>query len=221
MNTLTPQAINDCVSRWIAEHSGYEPARDYLEMSKCGLCPRAWFHSYRAARPTPTESEFNNFRRGLLMESETKRALAESGILKRVPAYERTDANGFYFSGSEREVVAPFDPRLKGHTDGETVDGRLLELKSVRADKLAEVWDTGKAHPNHFRQVQIYMRYGRYREAVIHYIVPETFEHTSLIVPYFTNVASTLEAKAKAVLRAIDTGIAPRCECGRCGVNGK
>jgi hypothetical protein len=61
------------------------------------------------------------------------------------------------------------------------------------------------------------MLYGGYHWTWMVYVNRETFEHRVERVIYDTERAKRLVWKAQRVLAAIDAGVAPECECGRCG----
>ncbi len=217
---MIPTEINQRVAAYMRQHSAHEIHREHFGMSSIGMCQRALFHFWQSGSlRVPTEREYQNFIRGRYFESLALKILVAEGIARRVPERESFDLHGYYHCGSERELVAPWDARLKGHTDGETTDGLLLELKSVTQDKLDRVRATGKAAPHEFRQVQLYLLYGGYERAVLHYIVPESFDHDCLAIPHYPSVSRSLEEKAKRVIRALDSkdrSLVP-CECGKCG----
>jgi hypothetical protein len=116
-----------------------------------------------------------------------------------------------------RELVADFDDRLRGHTDGLTEWGDLLEIKSVSSHKFELVTYHGRALHEHIGQVQLYMLYGGWRFTWFVYVNRESFEHRVVRMAFDNKAAQGLVEKAKRLLSKIDAGEAPACVCGRCG----
>jgi hypothetical protein len=114
------------------------------------------------------------------------------------------------------EVVADFDSRLRGHVDGETVDGDLLEIKSVKRAKFETIRDTHMPLNEHFAQVQLYMKYGPWKKCWMVYVNRESMEHCVVKVDYLHTQAIKYEYKARRILAHIDSGILPACECRWC-----
>ena len=187
---------------WLLKNSQFEPDRKYLGMSGISKCPLRLFREcFLGRRAEINEQTARNCYRGYLFEWD---------------AHERLAAAGIYRPGSEKLVVAPFDGRFRGHTDGETVDGDLLEIKSTNSEIFARIIHTHRPAPEHFDQVQMYMRYGPYRHALIAYINTETFSEFFAEVNPSPDHQAVLEAKARSILTAIDGGDQPACTCGRC-----
>jgi hypothetical protein len=195
MNELTTQ-----VDAYIQRHSNYDPSRDYLGMSGIGRCPRELYDRFLNPSPPTTEAYRGSYL-GYLWEDEMKDIL---------------EATKVYRPDSERELVAPFDPRFIGHTDGETTSGELLEIKSVNARGLDRVKTEGRVKRDHFLQVQTYMRYGNYRSALVALVCRDPLEFHFVYVPAVPSVGEEMERKAKAILAAIDARRRPVCECRYC-----
>jgi len=123
---------------------------------------------------------------------------------------------GLYVPNSEREVVASFDPRFRGHTDGMVNDTRLLEIKSVNPERFKKVRAHGIPLSEHYAQVQMYLRHGGFPDAMILYVDVATYEHYPIFVVPDAFYADLIDDKIKRVLAAIDTKTPPRCECGYC-----
>jgi len=132
--------------------------------------------------------------------------LREIGVA-RVPALE---------GEQQTEVVSALDPRFRGHVDGETVDGDLLEVKSVNRNKFEHVKSTHMALTEHFAQVQLYMKYGPWKLCWVIYVCRETLEHHVVKVTYLHTQAIKYEMKAQRMLAFIDNGLLPACECRYC-----
>lgn len=184
-----------------ADDADRSDPRDYLGMSKIGDCARQLYLDLTNGRMQPQGLALARCHEGMLHQRDVIERLERSGI----PVLER-----------DRELVAPFDERFKGHIDGE-VDGDLLEIKSLETlDDLAEV----RAHGPRERdqaQVQAYMRYGDYHRALIVYKVRSNGALWVVYVNRRDALGKRLERKARDVLEALDRGLPPACTCGYCG----
>lgn len=200
-NYLQLSYLSEKVLAYIKANSNYDTSRNYLGMSGIGRCPRVLYDRF-ISPDKPTEETYKNCYLGYLWEDETKNILEGSGIYK---------------PDSERELIAPFDKRFIGHTDGETSEGNLLEIKSITAYSMERIKQEGRVKRDHFAQVQAYMRYGDYQQALVVYVSRDPMEFYFISVPYVYSVGERMEQKAKMVLAAIDSKRRPACECKRCG----
>jgi len=192
------------ISAHIAKRSGLQVRRSYLGMSQIWKCPRVLFEAWQNGNDV---SEFSHRMAytGYMHERDVLDRLREMGVAKM----------------KRSELVADdFDQRLRGHTDGEMSWGDLLEIKSVSGHKYEMVQYHGRALHEHVDQVQLYMLYGGYHWTWMVYVNRETFEHSIVRVAFDPERAKRLVLKAKRVLAAIDAGLVPECECGRCGEAG-
>ncbi len=190
----------------LKEHSGLDVKRDYLGISAIGKCPRQVVREYLYGKGELSLQDHQMCYVGYLFEQDVMRRLWEIGVA-RIAALE---------GEQQVEVVAAFDPRLRGHVDGETVDGDLLEIKSVSRTKYEEVKKTHMALSQHFAQVQLYMKYGTWKKCWIVYVCRETMEHHVVKVSYLHTSAIRFELKAQRMLAFIDQGMLPECECRWC-----
>ncbi len=192
---------DDMIRQYIAETSGYEPHRQYLGMSQISMCARRLYREFLYGTQ-PTDRSHYNAKRGYMFEAEIKQWLVECGIIR--PATE------------ECELVADFDTRFRGHTDGETIDGALLEIKSISEEELFRTVQNRRVQPSKYTQCQAYMRYGRYRECVIVLVSTATLSHLTVKIFRSDEAGRNIEKKAMDILRAIDARKEPACECGKC-----
>jgi hypothetical protein len=188
------------VQAYIQANAGLDARRDYLGMSGIGGCSRRLYDAFFNPQ-TPTAEAYRNCYLGYLWEDEAKTILESIGIYK---------------PDSERELVAPFDKRFIGHTDGETTDGQLLEIKSVTARAMEKLKAENRLKSGHFAQVQTHMRYGNYRQALVAVVCRGPLEFYFIHAPLIPTVGERIERKAKAILAAIDARERPACECGYC-----
>jgi hypothetical protein len=196
------------IDKHLKEHSGLEPRRDYLGISAIGRCPRQVVREFlygKGPKDLTLKAHLNCYA-GYLFERDVLRRLYEIGVAN-IPALE---------GQQQLEVVADFDARLRGHVDGETVDGDLLEIKSTTKEKFSRVKATHMALTEHFAQVQLYMKYGPWKKCWIVYVCRETLEHHVVKVTYLHTQAIKYEMKAARLLAFIDQEMLPACECRFC-----
>lgn len=185
---------------YIKAHSGLDQHRDYLGMSAIGRCPLQLYRQFVDGRGTLTDRAHLNCYSGYFFERQVREVLVNCGA-----AIERS-----------RELVAPFDTRFRGHIDGETVDGLLLEIKSMNTRRFDELKESHRLPREYADQVQAYMRYGPYDMAMVVTVCRESFDLFVLAIDRDDAAGAVLERKAMAVLKAIDDRTPPRCTCGRC-----
>ncbi len=188
------------INEYIRQHSGLDQRRDYVGLSSIGLCPAKIYDQYQNGVPT-TDFHHRKSYQGYMYEREVKKIL---------------QATGRFREGSEREITAPFDSRVKGHTDGEDLASDLIEIKRIHPKGFEEAVATGRVSRKIFWQMQGYIRYGHYRKCTIYLVNTEVFEFHSLILYPMKSIQEGIDDKLRLVLRAIDEGIPPACVCGRC-----
>lgn len=194
--------IEQKITEYILANSGLDQHRDYLGISKIGDCPRKAYREYFEGGSFTEENHRMCFT-GYEQEGQILNMLATLGLIRLI-------------GNDEKEVVAPFDPRLRGHIDGLTRDGDLLEVKSVSWKRFQSIQENHRALSRHFIQVQLYMLYGRWARAFIVYRCRETYEHVVIHIPFNGNQALKFQQKAARLLECIDKREEPVCECGRC-----
>lgn len=200
MDTTTFQTRID---EHLRSHSGLEQKRDYLGISAIGKCPRQVVRDFLYGKGELSMEAHQNCYGGYMFERDVMSRLQEAGIARSVNQYE---------------VVATFDPRLRGHVDGETIETEpdLVEVKSLNRRKFETVKQTHMALNEHFAQVQLYMHYGPWRTCWIVYVCRETLEHHVVKVGYLQRQAIKFEMKAQRMLDHIDGEMLPACECKYC-----
>ncbi len=196
---ISEKYVEEQIKHNMRLHSGLQSKRGYLGISQVARCPR---EAYRA------------YVRGVDLSDQSHR-MCYAGYMFERDVLERLREIQFAVL-DRREVVAGFDNRLRGHIDGTTASGELLEIKSLANQPFYGVKSRGEALWRHIDQVQLYMRYGGWRMAWMVYVCRETMEHKVIRVPYDAGKADGLEVKAKRILAAIDEGKQPSCDCGKC-----
>lgn len=195
---MIAQTISEAIKATIRFKSGLE-IRDYLGISKVPGCPRVAVLEYLHG-PIMSDNAYRMCFAGYEAERSILDLLTHAGIAQ----------------AQSVEVIAPFDNRLRGHTDALTVDGDLIEIKSVTVRRFADIAKSKKALLRHFQQVQLYMRYGGWSQCFVVYRSRETYEHCVVRVPYVVEQAQRMEDKARRILNHIDRKELPHCECGYC-----
>jgi hypothetical protein len=198
-HSMLASDIQKRIMGFIYARSGFEPRRQYVGMSHIADCPRRLAEDMRKGQAADDERHRMAFL-GYSIEQIERDILMSTGIMR----------------AAGREIVAEFDERVRGHVDGETVDGDLIEIKSVSVLRFEKVLAEGRALRAHFEQVQAYMHFGGYRHAEIVYVCRDDFRHKVIHAAYNMGVGERLEAKARALLAALDANVKPKCECGRC-----
>ncbi len=197
---LNARQVKEALVEWTIAHSGYED-RSYLGMSRIGECPRVLFTDFIKVKRDWDPAHHLLCYAGYLWERDIRTRLRESGL---------------YAELSEREIVAEFDERFRGHIDGELQDGSLLEIKSTVQAKIDTIQATNKIPLKNYQQVQVYLRHGGYDRAQVVYVARDTDELLVYEVRPNRGVQDLMDDKARWVLSAIDEGVAPGCTCGRC-----
>ena len=212
---MDPTTFQKMIDDHMIKHSRLDIKRDYLGMSAIGKCPRQVVREYMNGKSDLSLHSHQMAYAGYLFEDDVMDRLVEAGIAK-TPGDSPSPQPSPAGRGSGIEVVAPFDQRLRGHVDGETVWGDLLEIKSLKTAKFERVKGSHQALMDHFAQVQLYMKYGRWQKCWIVYVCRETLEHKVIKVNYLHTQAVKYELKAQRILAHIDNGILPECECRYC-----
>lgn len=195
------QFIEHALSCQIEKESGLDQHRDYLGISKIAECPRKAYQEYMEP---------------ILITTPEMHRFCYAGYHQEADVLRLLNAAGFEVLENGKEVVSPLDHRLRGHIDGYTLDGHLIEVKSLNAEKFRRVQADGRVLYKHFVQVQLYMRYGGWKSCFVIYRCRDTYEHFVVEVPYQPASADKFERKAMALLSSIDRKERPECECGHC-----
>ncbi len=197
--------------QYIRDHSGLELKRDYLGMSHIGRCARMqydWF--VNGKEHGPTDRAHMNCISGHMFEAKMLDILTHAGILALFES---------------KELVAPFDPRFRGHIDGVTADGELVEIKTFTADAYRRIFRTQVIPVEYVYQIQTYMHYGNLPSTLFVAVSRgdgsrenDGLEFCFLNIRRDDLIGKRIEEKAKLILAAIDAGNPPICECGRCDI---
>lgn len=201
MTKMTSATVEQEIMADLRLNSGLEVRRGYIGISNIGKCPRRAYHDIVDGQKMSDDGHRMCYT-GYLHERDALARMVRMEIAN--PAL------------ANLEIIAPWDARVRGHNDGVTFWGDLLEVKSVTRFKFQLVCDNQRPLREHVAQVQLYMRYGSWNTAWVVYVCRETFEHRVFEVRYDERESERLEAKLKALRRAVDEREPPRCECHRC-----
>ncbi len=185
---------------WLRGNSGLQQHRPYLGMSQIALCPRLLYHWFMDGKGEASDRAHVHCFSGYLYQEAVGRILVGAGIAV----------------GRSRELLATWDPRYRGHTDDDTCDGDLLEVKSMSAVDYAQLVKSRRLPDPYFDQVQTYMRHGDYRQALVVAVSRDSFDLFFLTVPRNERAGERIDCKARMILAAIDAQRPPHCTCGRC-----
>jgi len=199
---MRPIDLEQLIMLHIRNNSGFETKRPYLGMSHLSDCPRKQYLDFMHGM-APNDIRHLGAFSGYTFEHIELNLLVQIGIIKPL---------------LRRELVASFDPLLRGHIDAETKDGDLVEIKSVSTRKFDLVCKTNRPLREHFEQVQAYMHFGNYRQTFIVYVCRETFQHKVFQIFYNPDVSKELEVKARLILASILSRKPPVCICGKCSI---
>lgn len=212
---MNPRTVNEGLSRAMIATSGADDGRDYIGLSGISKCSLVLYREYTTGKRPHDESGHRNCKRGYALEGIVKDLLISQKMLKVADGYPIRRGKDF-LTGYEREIVVPFDARVKGHTDGEFVDGDLLEIKSMPQSKLDAITQQNRIPAAAYWQVQAYMHFGGYRAAQVVALASDTFEHRVFLIAKNEIIIRQIESKLHMLLDAIDQKVQPPCECGRC-----
>lgn len=197
---VTEKDVEFSIQDYIRKHSGFEANRPYIGFSHVGQCPKRTYRDYMTGFDA----------------SDQKHRMAWAGYSFERLEREMLEKIGILTPNSQAEIFSDFSSLFKGHTDGETSWGDLMEIKSVTCKKYDIVNATHRALQDHFRQVQLYMHYGSYKRTWMDYVCRETMEHRVICVHYSAKIALEGVAWGQAMVQAVEEQIEPACLCGKC-----
>ncbi len=192
--------LSEKIYRTIIKNSKLDLIHKYIGMSQLHGCAQEIYKSYFFPM-NPSYNDYRNSYRGYFFEREMKKILIESGVMEQ---------------DSERELFAPNSERISGHTDGETHDGILIEIKSVSQEKFERIRNDGKLPYKIFHQCNTYMGYGNYNKCKCIVFSTGTFEHIILDVNFNYKIFGDAQTKANYILGCIDSEKVPHCNCRNC-----
>lgn len=167
---------------------GHNPHRRYLGMSQI----------HRGEKDI-----IDSMKQGVELDAYQLRIHGVGYVFERIIKEKLTKA-GVMIVDSERELVAGFDNRFRGHTDGDLVDGSVVDVKSTVEEKLKRI-EADRRLPNaHYVQAQMYMYHGGYDRAMIVYVARDTGRILVRSVKYDGKTAGFYNEKAKRILSALD-----------------
>lgn len=191
--------------QWIVKNSGWQGQNTYLRMSQLGRCPRQQYDLYTKGSYATDEMHEHCFS-GHWIEKMVMTILACSGI-----------ADTTRLTDGAREIVAPFDDRLRGHVDGWCADdGRPIEVTSMGGAQFMEFMHERRLPVPKYWQVQAYLRYSDQPSALAVVVSRDSHRRFFLDVLRDDRFGEGLEALARTMLDAITRQVPPGCTCGTC-----
>lgn len=177
----------------MADHTrkvgGYQK-RFYLGFSQVHKPEEAILLDLQTGSKDPSDDEILHLSLGYVIEKDIRAKLEAIGIAK---------------PNTQREIVAAYDQRARGHIDGETCEeGQIYEIKSTVQSNLEGIEHSKKLPNKHFAQVQTYMHHGGYKSCLMVYVARDTGQLYFQEVWYIRAVGQRFENKIKAVLRRFD-----------------
>lgn len=191
-------------------HCGYGEHRGYLGMSQISKCPRRLFFEVKDGSPSDVASNLRCY----------KGYQEEKDILARVSLVVEGLGAKVIMTDEVRELCAS-DERFLGHPDGELIalDGSwrmLIEIKSTLQEALDKIIEKARIPIPHWWQVQCYLHFGDWERAFVIYEARDTGQIYVYPVRRDRRWGEQCERKARLVLKALDAGKPPECECGWC-----
>lgn len=184
--------IETTLRQFTAENGGHQ-TRKYLGMSSISRPESELLDMMLNGSPKPTMEDYQRLALGYETENNVRARLEAAGLI-------RTQL-------SDRELVAEWSLHegqylFRGHTDGEWIDGALLEIKSTLDEKITQIKRSNKVPRSHFEQVQCYMHFGHYKECRILYFARDTGRIHVERIGYSYGIGTSLNQKARRVLYA-------------------
>jgi len=198
----TKSATVAAIERYWKKRGDSEPRRDYLGASAIGTeCSRElWYDFRRCSKPEFDGRLYRLFDRGHKEEFRFVEELRGIGC----------EVHEFDADGNQFEVIA-CDGHFKGHTDGAAIGipeagkrWHLLEMKTASESqfKKIEKEKCEKAKPQHFAQMQVYMKLTGLKRA-LYLVVNKNNDHLyTERIRYDAKRAQSYIDKAQSIISA-------------------
>lgn len=168
---------------------GHE-TRHYLGMSQLHRPEHELVWEMKNGSKHQTDDSIKRLALGYVVEADMRKRLEGIGVAIR---------------NSQTEIVATYDPRVKGHIDGQTFEKRgIYEIKSTVQAKLDTIALSNKLPNDHFLQVQAYLHHGDFQSCLMVYVARDSGQFWVKEVFRIRTVGQMLEEKAKRILAAVD-----------------
>lgn len=191
--------LDTLLTGYTLDRSGHDPCRTYIDLSQVADCELELYRAYLAAR-SGIRTEPSIPYETILISCELEAALRA-----------RLAALGVYSPG---RTIHLYDGLVQGHTDGETPDGDLLEIKTVALERNIP-WDGQLPRRIHW-QINAYLRYTGCRQAHIIYLARDTGRIHIITVRESQTTTRLIAARLARLAEAIRTETPPVCTCGHC-----
>lgn len=190
--------LKDRLVRHTIEHSGHDTDRTYLGMSQIDRREDDLVREMvTGERWRPTDDQHLMLHLGRVFEASVQDRLWDLGLLVE--------------NSEERELVAGFDERFRGHIDGEILDRahgerepECFDVKCISQFELQKRTSERRARDKDFAQMQMYVHHGGYERGHIIYVSRESGQIYVHEVRPVRSLIDALNAKARRVLAAVD-----------------
>lgn len=196
--------VQELITVWTVQNSGHEFTRQRMGLSNIGgPCEQEIFDKERNGREMTVEEHLRT-----RLSFELQNALVA-----------RLRAMGVY---GEPEEICLANGAMMGHTDGSLTfsspkETCVLEIKTVALPEHFPI--PGRLPIRVYMQVQGYMHYLKYGEAIVLYLARSNGEMRVYHVRYNPQKGQEIEAKVNRLVAAWQNGQQPACSCGNCGGN--
>ncbi len=184
-----------------ATHSGHDATRSYIGLSHIADCDLELYRAYCRTQAGQPAAPPNGLSLAMIQISYELEAALRA----------RLTALGIYNPGRTLSLYAGL---IQGHTDGETRDGDLLEIKTVALERYFPGDDRLPRRISW--QVNAYLRYGGFRQAHVIYLARDTGAIHIITVREHLRISEEIAAKCARLYRAVETHTPPACICGHC-----
>ena len=173
--------------------TGGHERRTYLGLSQISKSENELLEELIDGTHKPDDDGVMLMALGYVVEADIRRRL--EGIKVALP-------------NTQYEIVASYDPRVKGHIDGLTnIPGQIYEIKSTKQEKLDFIKNSGKLPTKDFLQVQGYLHHGKYKSCLVVYVARDSGKIWAKELWYMSSIGRMLEEKIKKVLHMYDATV--------------
>ncbi|MCP1384858.1 hypothetical protein [Runella salmonicolor] len=184
MNTL----IKD-LTDWTRQHGGHEK-RSYLGLSQLHKSEDDLLSELINGTPDIDDDSVLLLSMGYVIENDIRRRLQGIGVA--IP-------------DTQKEIVAHYDARVRGHIDGLTcMPQQIYEIKSTKQEKLDYIIQSNKLPTKDFMQIQAYLHHGKYKSCLVLYVARDTGKFWMKELWYIPAIGRQIEEKARRVLQVYD-----------------
>lgn len=189
---MNPFEIEIAIREYTAQNGGSE-IRHYLGMSGIGGNETKLLNKMLNGSDAPTLEDAQRLALGYETENNVRARLEGAGLIRTQLSDRELHADWSLYQG---------EYLFRGHTDGEWMDGSLLEIKSTIDAKIAKIEKDGVMPHFNYWQVQAYMHYGGYGQANVLYFARDTGRILVRRVLYDRGIGNAIDQKARRIINA-------------------